>query len=87
MMFSCLCFYAGIYGAPNCKRKPAKTTKLSIIRAVFGENQLVEGNSLIPHSSLNKRHNALPKHRVREMIAAKLLGYYWIDGKQTESRW
>jgi hypothetical protein len=48
---------------------------------IFGENQAVVMNSAIPHSSLNKRHNALSCHRVREMIAAKILGYYWIDGK------
>jgi hypothetical protein len=48
---------------------------------MFGDNQAVVTNSSIPHSSLNKRHNALSYHRVREMIAAKILGYYWIDGK------
>jgi hypothetical protein len=49
---------------------------------IFGDNQALVMNSSIPHSSLNKRHNALSYHRVREMIAAKILGYYWIvDGK------
>ena len=48
---------------------------------MFGDNQAAVTNSSIPHSSLNKRHNALSYHRVREMIAAKILGYYWIDGK------
>jgi hypothetical protein len=48
---------------------------------MFGDNQAVVTNSTIPHSSLSKRHNALAYHRVREMIAAKILGYYWIDGK------
>jgi hypothetical protein len=48
---------------------------------MFGDNQSVITNSAIPHSSLHKRHNALSYHRVREMIAAKILGYYWIDGK------
>jgi hypothetical protein len=49
---------------------------------MFGGNQAVVMNNSIPHSSLNKRHNALSYHRVREqMIAAKILGYYWIDGK------
>ena len=48
---------------------------------MFGDNQAVVNNSAVPHSSLNKRHNALAYHRVREMIAAKILGYYWIDGK------
>jgi hypothetical protein len=49
---------------------------------MFGDNQAVVTNSSIPHSSLNKRHNALSYHRVREMIAAKILGYYWVDGKR-----
>jgi Reverse transcriptase (RNA-dependent DNA polymerase) len=49
---------------------------------MFGDNQAVVTNASIPHSSLNKRHNALAYHRVREMIAAKILGYYWIDGKK-----
>jgi hypothetical protein len=49
---------------------------------MFGDNQAVVSNSTIPHSSLNKRHNALAYHRVREMISAKILGYYWIDGKR-----
>ena len=48
---------------------------------MFGDNQSVVTNSTIPHSSLNKRHNALSYHRVREMIAAKIMGYYWVDGK------
>jgi hypothetical protein len=48
---------------------------------MFGDNQSVITNSSIPHSSLHKRHNALSYHRVREMIAARILGYYWIDGK------
>jgi hypothetical protein len=48
---------------------------------MFGDKQAVVMNSSIPHSSPNKRHNALSYNRVREMIAAKILGYYWIDGK------
>jgi hypothetical protein len=48
---------------------------------MFGDNQAVIMSSSIPHSSLNKWHNALPYQRVREMIATKILGYYWIDGK------
>jgi hypothetical protein len=31
---------------------------------------------------LNKRYNALAYHRVKEMISAKSLRYYWIDGKR-----
>jgi hypothetical protein len=48
---------------------------------MFGDNQAVVSNSTIPHSSLNKKHNALAYNRVREMILNKILGYYWIDGK------
>jgi hypothetical protein len=48
---------------------------------MFGDNQAVVMNSSFPHSSCNKRHNALSYHRVSEMIDAKILGYYWIDGK------
>jgi hypothetical protein len=48
---------------------------------MFGDNQSVITNSSIPHLSLNKRHNALSYHRVRGMIAAKILVYFWIDGK------
>jgi hypothetical protein len=48
---------------------------------MFGDNQAVIANSSIPHSSLSKRHNALAYHRVREMTAANILGYNWVDGK------
>jgi hypothetical protein len=49
---------------------------------MFGDNQAVTINSSIPHSSLSKRHNALAYHRVRDMIAANILGYYLIDDKK-----
>jgi hypothetical protein len=49
---------------------------------MFGDNKAVVTNITISHSLLNKRHNAVSYHRVREMIAAKILGYYWIAGKQ-----
>ena len=37
---------------------------------MFGDNQSVVTSSTIPHSGLNKWHNALSYHRVREAIAA-----------------
>ena len=40
---------------------------------VFGDNASVITSSTIPQSTLNKRHNALSYHRVRESIAAKTL--------------
>jgi hypothetical protein len=48
---------------------------------IFGDNQSVCTICTIPHSSLNKRLNALAYHSVREMIAADILGNYWIGGK------
>ena len=37
---------------------------------MFGDNQSVLTNSTVLHSQLNKHHNALAYHRVREAIAA-----------------
>jgi hypothetical protein len=48
---------------------------------MFGDNQAVVNNSAIPHLCLSKRHNALSYHRVREAIAAKVVNYYWENGK------
>jgi hypothetical protein len=39
----------------------------------FGDNMSVIMSSTIPQSTLNKRHNALSYHRVRECVAAKIL--------------
>jgi hypothetical protein len=49
---------------------------------MFGDNASVITSSTIPHSSLNKRHNALSYHRVREAIAAGVLFFLRIDGKE-----
>ena len=49
---------------------------------MFGDNQSVLTNSIVPHSQLNKRHNALAYHRVREAIAAKVMKFFKIDGKK-----
>jgi hypothetical protein len=35
----------------------------------------------MPHSSVSRQHIAVAYHCICEMIAAKILGYYWIDGK------
>jgi len=42
---------------------------------MFGDNK-----SVVPHSCLHKRHNALSYHRVREAIAAGIIGFYHIPG-------
>ena len=48
---------------------------------MFGDNASVITSSTIPHSSLNKRHNALSYHRVREAIASNVLWFFHIPGK------
>jgi hypothetical protein len=49
---------------------------------MFGDNQGVITQSTIPHSVLTKRHNALAYHRVREAVAAGVIYFLKIDGKQ-----
>ena len=52
---------------------------------LFGDNQSVVTSSTLPHSSLNKRHNALSYHRVREAVASKTMYFLHMDGKQNPS--
>ena len=52
---------------------------------LFGDNQSVITSSTIPHSNLNKRHNALSYHRVREAISAKVLYFLHVEGKNNPS--
>jgi hypothetical protein len=47
---------------------------------MFGDNQSVVTNSTIPHSVLNKRHQALAYHRVREAVASDMISFHHIDG-------
>lgn len=47
---------------------------------MFGDNKSVVESSTTPHAKLHKRHTALSFHRVREAVAAKIIGYYHIDG-------
>ena len=49
---------------------------------MFGDNKSVVMSSTIPQSILNKRHNMLSYHRVREAIAAKILEFYWCSSSQ-----
>jgi hypothetical protein len=54
---------------------------VTVERAVmFGDNKSVVISSTLPHSKLNKRHNALSYHRVREAIANKVMEFHHIDG-------
>ena len=47
---------------------------------IFCDNQSVVTNSSIPSSALNKRHNAIYYHRVREAQAAGTIIVGWIKG-------
>jgi hypothetical protein len=49
---------------------------------MFGDNQSVITSSTLPHSSLNKRHNALSYHRVREAIASDVMWFFHISGTE-----
>jgi hypothetical protein len=48
---------------------------------MFGDNQLVITSSMLPHSTLNKSHNALSYHHVCEAIVAKELSFFYICTK------
>ncbi len=52
---------------------------------MFGDNESVVNSSSTPHAKLHKRHNALSFHRVREIIASKILGYYHVRSEQNPS--
>ena len=45
-------------------------------------NQSVVTNSSVPTSVLNKRHNAICYHRVREAQAADMIRVGWIEGEK-----
>ena len=48
---------------------------------IFCDNRSVVTNSSVPTSVLNKRHNAICYHRVREAQAAGVIRVEWIEGK------
>jgi hypothetical protein len=48
---------------------------------MFGDNLAVINSATIPDDTLKKRHNALSYHRVREAIAADIIRFIHIDGK------
>ena len=52
---------------------------------MFGDNKSVVTSSTIPHSTLDKRWNALSYHKVREAIAAGVITFQHIDGKSNPS--
>ena len=62
-------------------RKAEKKRDRDVPTYMFGDNQSVITSSTIPASLLNKRHNALAYHRVREAIAAGIIRFFHIAGK------
>jgi len=46
---------------------------------ILCDNQSVVTNSSVPTSVLNKRHNAICYHRVREAQAAGIIHVGWIE--------
>ena len=48
---------------------------------MFGDNESVVNSASIPHAKLHKRHVYLAFHRVREAIAAGILTYQYLPGK------
>ena len=52
---------------------------------MFSDSQSVLTNSTVPHSQLNKRHNAFVYHRVCEAIAAAVMKFFKINGKKNPS--
>ena len=49
---------------------------------MFGDNLSVVNSSTLPSGKLQKRHNILNFHRVREAQAAGIVNFVHIDGKQ-----
>ena len=48
---------------------------------MFGDNKSVVNSASTPHAKLHKRHVYLSFHRVREAIAAGILTYRYLPGK------
>jgi hypothetical protein len=47
---------------------------------MFGDNKSVVDSSMQLNAKLHKRHTMLSFHRVREAIAAHILGIYFLPG-------
>jgi hypothetical protein len=48
---------------------------------MFGDNKSVVDSSMELHAKLHKRHTMLSFHRVREVIASGIVGFYFISGE------
>ena len=50
---------------------------------VFGDIKLVANSASTPHAKLHKQHTALSFHPVHEPVDAKIIGFYFIEGKNS----
>jgi hypothetical protein len=48
---------------------------------LFGDNQAVVNNSANPHSCPSNCYNVFSFHWVFDAIAARLLNFFWVNGK------
>ena len=52
---------------------------------VFCDNQYVTNNVVLPHSILNKSHNAIYYYRLCKAQAAYVIRLIWIQGEYNQS--
>ena len=60
----------------RCLRAPLQSAS-----CMLGDNKITADSSMTLHRKIHERRAALPFHRVREAIAAKIASYYFIDSK------
>ena len=56
--------------------------RLEETSVLIGDNMSVVLNTTLPSSQLKKKHQACNYHRIREMIAAKIVKYGHVDSKE-----
>ena len=55
------------------------------VTLMLGDNMSVVLNTTVPSSVLEKKHNAIVYHRVREAIAAKVMRFAYIKSEENVS--
>ena len=53
--------------------------KVTTSAVLLGDNRSVQIGGSVPSSTLNKKHNAISFHRVREAAAAFILIFAWVN--------
>ena len=52
---------------------------------LFGDNKSVVNVASTPHAKLHKCHTALSFHHVCKAVAAKIIGFYFIEGENNSA--